>query len=172
MRKPSRKHSQRWRSWDAAEDRPQGPEAFARGGVCLCAADYCCRSLGQRRRAEGGDSQQFAFVLAAFFMGAILAFPLFTPFNQVMLILATMLILRDWKTIPRFSRIVFTISVIWPWIVVPVLLVFPPQIDSPSQIPLLPSFLVSFVPLILPLLLMTRHKDAAELPLPATQPQL
>jgi len=125
-----------------------------------------------RNRKEGGDSQQFAFVLAAFFMGAILAFPLFTPFNQVMLILATMLILRDWKTIPRFSRIVFTISVIWPWIVVPVLLVFPPQIDSPSQIPLLPSFLVSFVPLILPLLLMTRHKDAAELPLPATQPQL
>jgi hypothetical protein len=110
-----------------------------------------------RSRKETGDSPQFASILAAFFIGAILVFPLFTPFNQVMLILPAMLLLQDWKALPRFSRLVFVVSVSWPWIVSLFLLLFPPRLKSLSQFPLLPSFLVSFFPIILPLLLMTRR---------------
>jgi hypothetical protein len=88
-------------------------------------------------------------------MGAILAFPLLTPFNQVMLIFPVMLVLHNWKALPRFPRVVFIVIMSWPAIISSTLLLFPPRLHSPSQLPLLPSFLVSFFPLILPLLLMT-----------------
>lgn len=114
-----------------------------------------------RSRKETGDSRQFATVLAAFLIGAILALPLFTPFNQVLLIFPAMLLLQDWEALPRFSRIVFIAVTSWPWIISAALLLFPPRVDSPRQIPLLPSFLVSFVPLLLPLLLMTRRDGSS-----------
>jgi hypothetical protein len=110
-----------------------------------------------RNRKEAGDSRQFATVLAAFLIGAILALPLFTPFNQVLLILPTMMLLQDWQALPRLSRVVFIAVTSWPWIISASLLLYPPRVDSPSQIPLMPSFLVSFVPVLLPLLLMTRR---------------
>jgi hypothetical protein len=124
--------------------------------------------LAWRNRNGDGDSELFASVLAAFFMGALLALPLFTPFNQVMLILPVMLLLQDWDALPRFSRVVFMVLISWPWTVSLFLLLFPPRLNSPNQIPLLPSFLVSFFPLILPLLLITRRGTAADRRLPAT----
>ncbi|MGA9511074.1 MAG: glycosyltransferase 87 family protein [Candidatus Sulfotelmatobacter sp.] len=116
-----------------------------------------------RNRKEAGDSRQFTGLLAAFFMGDLLAFPLFTPFNQVLLILPVMLLLHDWNHLRRFSKLVFVICISWPWIVSTVLLLFPPHVDSHSQLPLLPSFLVPFMPLILPLLLMTRRRQPTDL---------
>ena len=116
-----------------------------------------------RNRKAAADSRQFITTFAAFLMGTILAFPLFTPFNQVMLILPAMLMIRDWRILPRFSRLVFIIIVTWPWIVSSVLLLQPPRLDSPNQLPLLPSFLVLFFPLFLPLLLMTRRNSASQL---------
>lgn len=110
-----------------------------------------------RSRREPADSQESTTVFAAFLMGTILAFPLLTPFNQVMLILPAMLLLRDWRTLPQFSRLVFIVAISWPWIISSVLLLFPPQLNSPNRLPLLPSFLVLFFPLFLPLLLMTRR---------------
>jgi hypothetical protein len=117
-----------------------------------------------RNRKEAGTSRQFATLLATFFMGDLLAFPLFTPFNQVLLILPVMLLLYDWKTLRRFSKLVFVICIGWTWVVSAVLLLFPPHINSPSQLPLLPSFLVPFMPLVLPLLLMTRRRRPTDLP--------
>ncbi|MGA7514604.1 MAG: glycosyltransferase 87 family protein [Candidatus Sulfotelmatobacter sp.] len=111
-----------------------------------------------RHRKEAGNSRQFASILAIFFMCALLAFPLFTPFNQVLLILPAILLLQDWKTLPRLSRLVFVLLLIWPCIISLALLLFPPSTISPSQIPLLPSLLVPFVPFILPLLLTTRSR--------------
>jgi Glycosyltransferase family 87 len=109
-------------------------------------------------RKAAADSRQFASILAMFFMCALVAFPLFTPFNQVLLILPALLLLHDWKTLPRFSRLVFIVLVSWPSIVSLALLRFPPNTNSPSQLPLLPSLLVPFMPFILPLLLMTRTR--------------
>jgi hypothetical protein len=117
-----------------------------------------------RNRKVAGDSRQFTVLLAAFFMGALLAFPLFTPFNQVLLILPAMLLLHEWRTLRRLSKIVFIVCIGWPWIMSTVLLLFPPHVDSSSQLPLLPSFLVPFMPLILPLLLMTRRSQQTDLP--------
>src|SRR5712671_4571844 len=113
--------------------------------------------LAQRNRKEPADSPQFSATLAAFLMGALLAFPLFTPFNQVLLILPAILLIKDWGLLPRFPRIIFVIIVSWPWIASAVLLLFPPPLDFYNQMPLLPSFLVLFFPLFVPLLLMTRR---------------
>jgi hypothetical protein len=115
------------------------------------------------------DSPQFVFILAAFFMATVLTFPLFTPFNQVLLILPAMLLMQEWKSLPRFSRLVFIVSVSWPWIVsLVLLLLLRPSLDSSNRLPLLPSFLVLFFPLLLPLLLMTRRSEIAMPPPRAT----
>ncbi len=110
---------------------------------------------------NAGDSPQFASILATFFMCALLTFPLFTPFNQVLLILPALLLLHDWKTLPRLSRLVFILLVSWPCIISLALLLFPPSTSSPNQLPLLPALLVPFVPFILPLLLITRSRHGS-----------
>jgi hypothetical protein len=114
-----------------------------------------------QNRKEAGDSRQFASILAIFFMCALLAFPLFTPFNQVLLILPALLLLHDWKTLPRFSRLVFILLSSWPCIISLALLFFPPSTSSPNQLPLLPALLVAFVPFILPVMLITRSSHGS-----------
>ena len=114
-----------------------------------------------QNRKEAGDSRQFVSILATFFMCALLTFPLFTPFNQVLLILPALLLLHDWKSLPRFSRLVFILILSWPCIVSLALLLFPPGTSSPNQLPLLPALLVPFVPFILPLLLITRRSNGS-----------
>lgn len=126
--------------------------------------------LAWGRRHPRADSPEFANLLSAFLMGTLLAFPLLTPFNQVMLILPVMLLLKDWDALPRFSRGVFISSVSWPWIASFILLFVSPQLDSPNRLPLLPSLLVVLFPLFLPLILRTRRPAAlgaiANLPSP------
>lgn len=117
--------------------------------------------LAWRNKNCSAGSREFAFVFAAFLMGAILAFPLFTPFNQVLLIFPVLLLIRDWRTLPLLSRLVFLVMVSWPWITSLLLLLFPPQVHSLNQLPLLPSFLVLLFPLFLPLLIATRRRPAA-----------
>ncbi len=120
-----------------------------------------------QNRKEAGDSRRFTSILGMFLMCALLTFPLFTPFNQVLLILPVLLLLHDWKTLPRFSCLVFILLLSWPSILSLVLLLFPPSTTSPSQLPLLPSLLVPFAPFILPLLLITisRHESSPSLSL-------
>src|ERR1700728_2823124 len=115
-------------------------------------------------RKEAADSPRFATVYSAFLIGTLLAFPLLTSFNQVLLILPTMLVLRDWKTLPKLSRIIFTVCMSWLWIVSTVLLLFPPRLDSPGEWPLLPLLPVSFFPLLLPVMLITRRPNLAAQP--------
>lgn len=116
--------------------------------------------LAWHNRKHAADSRQFATIFAIFLVGTILVSPLLTPFNQVMLILPALLLLQDWKALPRLSRLVFIAIVGWPSIASSALLIFRPRLDSPSQLPLLPSFLVLFFPVFLPLLLMTRRRAA------------
>jgi hypothetical protein len=123
-------------------------------------------ALAWRHRRTPPDSRQFAFTFAAFLMGTILVFPLFTPFNQVILILPVMLLLHDWKALSWFARLVLIVFLSWPWFFSVWLLTFPHQLNATKQFPLLPSFLVSFFPLILPLLLMARQNKPIDLCLP------
>jgi Glycosyltransferase family 87 len=113
-----------------------------------------------QNRKRAVNSPQFASILATFFMCALLTFPLFTPFNQVLLILPALLLLHDWKALPKVSRLVFILLLSWPCIVSLALLLFPPSTNSPNQLPLLPALLVPFVPFILPLLLITRSESS------------
>ncbi|MGA7169873.1 MAG: glycosyltransferase 87 family protein [Candidatus Sulfotelmatobacter sp.] len=123
------------------------------GGFILAALLF----LAWRNRKEPADSPQFTNVFAAFLIGTVLVFPLFTPFNQVLLILPAMLILQDWKALPKLAHIAFIAFVSWPWIISSLLLIVPPQFDPPNERPLLPLLLVSFFPLLLPVLLLTRQ---------------
>jgi len=117
---------------------------------------------GWRNRKEPANSRRFIYIKAAFLISAVVTFPLFTPFNQAMLILPALLLLRDWKAFPQTARLIFVSVVSWPWVVSAALLLVRPQLNSERQLPLLPSLLVSFVPLILPALLLTR-KESGEL---------
>lgn len=113
-----------------------------------------------RNRKEPADSPRFAALLSAFFIGTILAFPLLTPFNQVLLIFPTMLLLYNWCRLPMFSRFVFVAMVVWPSITSGTLLLFPPNVQSLNQLPLLPAVLTVFYPVFLALLLVTlSHPD-------------
>jgi len=116
--------------------------------------------FGWRNRKVLESSRQFTLVVAAFLMATVLTFPLFTPFNQALLILPALLVLSEWTALPRLSRLTFVATVSWPWITSVALLLWQPSLNLTSQIPLLPAFMASFVPLILPLLLFTRRAMA------------
>src|SRR5579862_4146329 len=97
------------------------------------------------RKAEP-DSGEFAYTLTMFFVADILLMPLLTPYNQVFLLLPILMLLRDWKILPRLGRAAIIALVAWPWIAQAVLLMHPPNIHSQNQLPLLPSVLAILFP--------------------------
>jgi hypothetical protein len=112
---------------------------------------------GWSKRKQGVDSPEFAFILSTFFVVTSLAFPLMVPFNQVLLILPVLLIVRDWAKLPLAARVVFAVCVSWPWMVSLALLVYRPDLKSLRLLPLLPSTLVFFLPFLVSVLLMARR---------------
>jgi len=120
----------------------------------------CLLAFGWRNRKVAGDSRRFTLVVATFLMATLLTFPLFTPFNQALLILPALLLVSEWATLPRLSRLTFIAIVTWPWITSAGLLLLRPPLNPASQVALLPAFLASFVPLLLPLLLFSRRQIA------------
>ena len=114
---------------------------------------------GWIHRKDAPDSAEFRIVLSAFLLGASLALPLMPPFNQVLLILPVLILVRDWARLPRLGRFVFVFCVSWPWIVSAVLLALHVQLKSLQPTPLLPSAPVLFVPAVLLLLLMARRSS-------------
>jgi hypothetical protein len=127
------------------------------GAVVAAAAVAGLLAWGWMNRKHGADSPEFALTLAAFFMGTSLAFPLIPPFNQVLLILPALMVVRDWGKLPSAARVVFAGCVSSPWIVSLVLLASRPDLRSLRPIPLLPSVLVLFLPFLLPMLLVARR---------------
>lgn len=128
-------------------------------------------SFAWKNRKSSGDSRQFVLVFAAFLMGTVLAFPLFTPFNQALLILPTVLVVREWRAFSRLARLTFVAIMFWPWITSLALLLLRPPVDPASRLPLLPAFAASFLPLLLPVFVATRRKivdDHIELETPTT----
>ena len=85
--------------------------------------------------------------------------PLLPPFNQVLLTLPVLVLLRDWGTLPKYGRIAFAACVAWPWMASFVLLIGHPPLKSLRPLPLLPSALVLFFPILLTLLLMLRRSQ-------------
>ena len=107
------------------------------------------------------DSPEFAQILALFLLSSTLVLPLLTPFNHVLLLLPVVILLRDWNTLPRLGRSAFTALAAWPWITSLALLAHPPQLESMTRIPLLPSALVLVFPFLVSWLIFVRRPQAA-----------
>ncbi len=89
--------------------------------------------FGWKNREASGGSRRFVDVLAAFLMVTVITFPLFTPFNQALLILPALLVVREWADTPKLSRLTFIAIMFWPWIAsVAILLLKPPL--SPERV--------------------------------------
>jgi hypothetical protein len=140
------------------------------GGVLTGIAIVALLALAWRNRRVEADSAEFVHTLAAFLIGAALVLPLFQPFNQVLLLLPSVMVVRDWRSLSRLGRRIFAAVLAWPWVVsLALLVVFHPRVDSPGRIPLLPSVMTLFVPFLLLLLLATRlvlPSERADLRLP------
>jgi len=119
--------------------------------------------LAWRNRQADAASPEFVQTLSAFLIGATLVLPLLTPFNQVLLVLPAMMLLRNWNTLLPLGRRAFFFMVAWPWIASLVLLLLHPRPDSTRRLlplPLLPLALVLFVPFLFALLFATRSGPA------------
>ncbi len=115
-----------------------------------------------RRRTAGGDSQEFLQVLSYFFIASTFILPsLLTPFNQVLLLLPIMTLIRDWRHVPQLGRILLSVLLSWPAAMALVLLAHPPETSSLSRTALLPSALVFYFPFVLLLSLPARQRTTA-----------
>lgn len=97
------------------------------------------------RKAEA-NSREFSYTLTIFLVANVLLMPLLTPYNQVLLLLPILMLLRDWKYLPRLGRATMMGLLAWPWIAQAVLLMHLPQIHSQNRLPLLPSALLVLFP--------------------------
>ena len=113
-----------------------------------------------KRRLET-DSPEFLQVLAVFFVASTLVLPLLTPYNQVLLLLPVLMLIRDWSKLPRWGRVAFGILIAWPFVVSLALLVHLPQLDSLQRTPLLPSALTLLLPFLILWLMFVRRQQTA-----------
>lgn len=114
---------------------------------------------GWSRRKAGGDSRSFASTFAAFLMVTVITFPLFTPFNQVLLILPALLVVQEWARLPKVSRLAFAAVICWPWIASFALLLWRLPVNPANRIPVVPAIASSLLPLLLPVVLFMRKSD-------------
>ena len=115
-------------------------------------------AFGWAHRKVDGDSMQFVRVLAVFLMATVVTFPLFAPFNQVLLILPAFYALHEWQSLWSIAKGLFVATVFWPWITAIILLLARPPLNPASDLPLIPAVAEPLVPLLLPLLILTRRE--------------
>jgi glycosyl transferase family 87 len=117
--------------------------------------------FGWRHRRAEADSPEFMQMLALFFIASTLVLPLLTPFNQVLLLLPVVILLRDWHRLPRLGRYAFSALSTWPWIASFALLAHPPQLHSMTRLPLLPVAPVLAFPFLVSWLMFVRRPQTA-----------
>jgi hypothetical protein len=115
-------------------------------------------AYGWHKRNVTAKSTEFIRVLALFFVASGLALPLLTPYNQVLLLLPLVVILRDWSALSRAGRVAFMVLVAWQPVTALALLIHPPRLDSPTPWPLLPSATVLFLPFLVAFLFIRREQ--------------
>jgi hypothetical protein len=114
---------------------------------------------GWNRRKVGGDSHNFSWAFASFLMVTVITFPLFTPFNQVLLILPALVVVGEWARLPKVSRLAFAAVICWPWITSFALLLWRIPVNPANRIPLIPAIAASLLPLLLPVVLFMRKSE-------------
>jgi hypothetical protein len=110
--------------------------------------------IAWRNQKANANSPKFIQTLALFFIAAdVVLPPLLTPFNQVLLLLPILMLVRDWTTLPRVGRSLFAATLAWPSLCSFALLWLHPRLDSTRRIPLLPSASVMLIPFLTLILL-------------------
>ena len=131
------------------------------GTIASAILVFAALFLAWKNRNCTSDSTEFSQTMAAFCICTTLALPLLPPFNQVVLLLPLLLLLRDWHSLPKTLRNIFVVVLAWPWAASLVLLIFRPNVHSLSRLPLLPSALVILVPFFIPILLWSARRTDA-----------
>jgi hypothetical protein len=106
-----------------------------------------------RSRHSSAESSEYIQALAASMLVALLVLPILPSFNQVLLLLPVMMMIRDYSVLHRVVRWSLTIFLALPWVARLILLFLHPPVDSMNKIPLLPSAIAVLVPVVLPLVL-------------------
>jgi hypothetical protein len=133
------------------------------GGIVSVIAAIALLVYAWNRRRAAGESAEFTQVLSLFFVTATLILPLLTPYNQVLLLLPLLMLIRDWRLLPRWDRMGFALLLSWPFVAWVALLAHPPQLDSLHRIPLLPSALLPLTPFLVLWLMFKHSREAPEL---------
>jgi len=136
------------------------------GGFVSIVAVLALFGYAWTRRRVLGDSADFVQVLSLFFVTSLLVLPLLTPYNQLLLLLPILTLIRDWRTLPRWSQVGLCVLAGFPYVVSAVLLIHRPQLDSMQRTPLLPSALLLLVPFFIPVVMFVRSQRYAPEPSP------
>jgi hypothetical protein len=128
--------------------------------VISCVLVLMALFLAWRQRRCLANSQEFAFTLAVFLLAETIALPLLPPYNQILLFIPAIMVLRDWEQQPRFLRAAFASCLCWPWIASLTLLLAPAKDYSIGRVPLIPSVAALFIPLLLIPMIATRWPAA------------
>jgi hypothetical protein len=131
------------------------------GGILSILGVIVLLSYAWNRRRAATESHEFTQVLSWFFIASLLVLPLLTPYNQVLLLLPVLLLVRDWGTLPRWGRVGLSALIAWPFISSLVLLAHPPQLNSLQRTPLLPSALLILTPFLVLGLMFTHSQRVA-----------
>jgi hypothetical protein len=111
-----------------------------------------------RRSHITSVSAEFPELLSMFLLTSDLVLPVLTPFNQALLVLPVFILLRNWKDLPKYGRLAFTMILVWPVIVSTIFLTIGMDSHSEHRTPLLPSALVMLTPFVVCALMFLRRK--------------
>ncbi len=132
------------------------------GSALSALAVIALLAVAWRYRLAEADSREFVQILALFSIASTLVMPLLTPYNQILLLLPVIMLLRDWNSLPRLGRLAFIGLVAWPSIASLALLAHPPRLDWSSRLPLLPSAFVLLFPFLVSWLIFVRRTQTTE----------
>lgn len=132
------------------------------GGAISVAVLVALLSYAWAKRTVEAHSPEFVDLLALFCIASTLILPLLTPYNQALLLLPIVVLMRDWNRLPRFGRMAFVALLAWPGVVSVLLLFHPPDVDSLRRTPLLPSVLVLLIPFVVCWLYFARGESSAQ----------
>lgn len=119
------------------------------GGILSVLAVATVVAIAWSKRKAEADSAEFMQTLALFLLATALVMPLLTPYNQVMLLLPVLMLIREWRTLLSVGRWLFALLVAWPALISLAMLVWPPQVESLHRTPLLPTVVVLILPFLL-----------------------
>ena len=114
------------------------------------------------RRAVKQDSQEFLDVMNLFLLASTLFLPLLTPYNQALLVLPVLMLIRDWTRLSKLAKAALIAVFVWPQIIAVILLLHRPNLQSMNRTPLLPSAFVILIPFLVGWLMFARQSRAGE----------